>query len=388
MLRNSPEQDFITNNDKNNKNIRIKYLRSAINGGILYSADRLIHVVDDNDQLVAIYDDQSSSIHGIINNQQEHVDHSVKVAGQSGKAGHDLDDPSKRVSTDSLLSMTEISHENNVCNIQIKSTSLSGQRSKKLNYANQNKFSDDPCLASNSVEVKNLNDIPASTSSLIVRRESEPAFNGQLPRRPTIVTASSIKHKAPRDKSLSPVKLGVRWQAEEIPFEEDYKAPLPSSFSRGGARKSRVTDEMLDIAAQLAEKAQRNPSSSSEYLPEVNGDSANETTLNLNNSKTTVGNEISGDRTRISRSASPLLSSTSTTTISQPFLSDLQKGNTKKLGRLLTVELMKGSEGLGFTVTSRDNARAGDNFTCIKNILPRGAALKDGRLREGDRLLK
>lgn len=69
-------------------------------------------------------------------------------------------------------------------------------------------------------------------------------------------------------------------------------------------------------------------------------------------------------------------------------LSNLQKANTRKIGKVLTVETIKGPDGLGFTLTSRDNAAIGDNFTCIKNILPRGSAIKDGRLREGDRILE
>jgi len=47
-----------------------------------------------------------------------------------------------------------------------------------------------------------------------------------------------------------------------------------------------------------------------------------------------------------------------------------------------------GSDGLGFSVTSRDNLHDGDSPIYIKNILPRGAAIEDGRLKAGDRLLE
>lgn len=69
-------------------------------------------------------------------------------------------------------------------------------------------------------------------------------------------------------------------------------------------------------------------------------------------------------------------------------MSDLQKGNTRRPGKELKIQLKKDASGLGFTVTSRDNALDGQNFTCVKNILQNGVAQKDGRLREGDRLLK
>jgi len=47
-----------------------------------------------------------------------------------------------------------------------------------------------------------------------------------------------------------------------------------------------------------------------------------------------------------------------------------------------------GSDGLGFSVTSRDNLQDGNRPIYIKNILPRGAAIEDGRLKAGDRLLE
>ncbi|VDP12190.1 unnamed protein product [Soboliphyme baturini] len=68
---------------------------------------------------------------------------------------------------------------------------------------------------------------------------------------------------------------------------------------------------------------------------------------------------------------------------SETCLSALQKGNTRKLGKQITVKLLKTEDGLGFTLTSRDFASAEgvESPVCIKNILPRGSAIKDGRLR-------
>ena len=47
-----------------------------------------------------------------------------------------------------------------------------------------------------------------------------------------------------------------------------------------------------------------------------------------------------------------------------------------------------GPEGLGFSVTTRDNPAGGNAPIYIKNILPKGAAVKDGSLKSGDRLLE
>lgn len=66
----------------------------------------------------------------------------------------------------------------------------------------------------------------------------------------------------------------------------------------------------------------------------------------------------------------------------------LQAANTRKLGRRIEISLKKGTHGLGFSVTTRDNPAGGHCPIYIKNILPKGAAVEDGRLKPGDRLLE
>nr|XP_056713227.1 partitioning defective 3 homolog isoform X2 [Euleptes europaea] len=60
--------------------------------------------------------------------------------------------------------------------------------------------------------------------------------------------------------------------------------------------------------------------------------------------------------------------------------------NTKRIGKRLNIQLRKGTEGLGFSITSRDVPIGGSAPIYVKNILPRGAAIQDGRLKAGDRL--
>ncbi len=63
--------------------------------------------------------------------------------------------------------------------------------------------------------------------------------------------------------------------------------------------------------------------------------------------------------------------------------------NTKKMGKIITVQLVKGPQGLGFKLAARDNCASGEfSPIYIKNILPKGAAITDGRLQRGDRLIE
>lgn len=66
----------------------------------------------------------------------------------------------------------------------------------------------------------------------------------------------------------------------------------------------------------------------------------------------------------------------------------LQVANTRRLGRRIEIDLKKGKQGLGFTVTTRDNPAGGDCPIYIKNIIQNRAAIEDGRLKPGDRLLE
>uniref|UniRef100_G3PQQ4 PDZ domain-containing protein n=1 Tax=Gasterosteus aculeatus aculeatus TaxID=481459 RepID=G3PQQ4_GASAC len=60
----------------------------------------------------------------------------------------------------------------------------------------------------------------------------------------------------------------------------------------------------------------------------------------------------------------------------------------RKGSKKMKIELKKGGEGLGFTVVTRDSSVHGPGPILVKNILPRGAAVKDGRLQPGDRILE
>ncbi|XP_040888627.1 par-3 family cell polarity regulator beta a isoform X2 [Toxotes jaculatrix] len=81
------------------------------------------------------------------------------------------------------------------------------------------------------------------------------------------------------------------------------------------------------------------------------------------------------------RSQSPLASK-------NPVLPGLANLTSKKGGKRIKIDLKKGAEGLGFTVVTRDSSVHGPGPILVKNILSRGAAVKDGRLQPGDRILE
>ena len=83
---------------------------------------------------------------------------------------------------------------------------------------------------------------------------------------------------------------------------------------------------------------------------------------------------------KASSSPSPHYSSASKT--------NLNALNTKKMGKRISVQLTKGPQGLGFKLASRDNPTGESSPIYIKSILPKGAAITDGRLQRGDRLLE
>lgn len=68
--------------------------------------------------------------------------------------------------------------------------------------------------------------------------------------------------------------------------------------------------------------------------------------------------------------------------------SPIVTSNTRKIGRRYHIRLTKMREGLGFSITTRDNPAGGNCPIYIKNIMSKGSAIHDGRLKQGDRLLE
>lgn len=58
----------------------------------------------------------------------------------------------------------------------------------------------------------------------------------------------------------------------------------------------------------------------------------------------------------------------------------------RKVGRRILIHLTKGSEGLGFSISAKESVSSSHLY--IKSILPAGAAVEDGRLKIGDRIME
>ncbi|XP_065110236.1 par-3 family cell polarity regulator beta a isoform X2 [Paramisgurnus dabryanus] len=102
--------------------------------------------------------------------------------------------------------------------------------------------------------------------------------------------------------------------------------------------------------------------------------------VNLDMRKDTPSPPISASPTMKDRSESPAPKSQTLATLVDMI--------NKKPEKKMRVDLRKGTEGLGFTVVTRDSSLHGPGPILVKSILPRGAAIKDGRLKSGDRILE
>ncbi|XP_029376305.1 par-3 family cell polarity regulator beta a isoform X3 [Echeneis naucrates] len=89
-----------------------------------------------------------------------------------------------------------------------------------------------------------------------------------------------------------------------------------------------------------------------------------------------------------SSSPSPRTGSQSPLASKSSALPSLASLTNKRGGKRIKIDLKKGAEGLGFTVVTRDSGAHTPGPILVKNILPRGAAVKDGRLQPGDLILE
>ncbi|XP_072219791.1 par-3 family cell polarity regulator beta a isoform X2 [Leuresthes tenuis] len=89
-----------------------------------------------------------------------------------------------------------------------------------------------------------------------------------------------------------------------------------------------------------------------------------------------------------SSSPTPRTHSHSPQTSKSSSLPGLPNLTSRKGGKRIKIDLKKGTQGLGFTVVTRDSSVHGPGPILVKNILQRGAAVEDGRLQPGDRILE
>uniref|UniRef100_A0A8C9XXJ5 PDZ domain-containing protein n=1 Tax=Sander lucioperca TaxID=283035 RepID=A0A8C9XXJ5_SANLU len=176
-----------------------------------------------------------------------------------------------------------------------------------------------------------------------------------------------------RAMTTSSVRLEVLPQANKPRYE---KSLIGQLFTSDEPQKDTKLNTKLEVRrpdtrAKTPEPAAVNPSPAE--LQRVHG--SLETV-----SPTPPARAASSSPTPRPRSQSPLASKSPA-----PGMASL---SSKKGGKKIKIDLKKGAEGLGFTVVTRDSSVHGPGPILVKNILPRGAAIKDGRLQPGDRVLE
>ncbi|KAF7232855.1 hypothetical protein EG68_09647 [Paragonimus skrjabini miyazakii] len=117
-----------------------------------------------------------------------------------------------------------------------------------------------------------------------------------------------------------------------------------------------------------------------------------ETRSNAKLHTSTLSQFVRGSSVRTNSSASPTSNSPMThrRSLSGHTVKDVNAFNTRAIGQKINIDLVKWVDGgLGFTLTSRDTQTSSqkDEPVYVKKILSGGAAIADGRLLVGDRLL-
>ena len=102
---------------------------------------------------------------------------------------------------------------------------------------------------------------------------------------------------------------------------------------------------------------------------------------NVHGNDNMEGKQSQSNTSTLTKPTEPLAAGTKIT-------SAVHANNTRKIGKKINVELRKGHSGLGFSITTRDNALGNDTPIYIKNIMAKGAAIEEGSLKPGDRLLE
>ncbi|XP_074513603.1 partitioning defective 3 homolog B-like isoform X3 [Sebastes fasciatus] len=365
-------------------------------GGILDPDDILSDLVEDKDKLMAVYEEQEAQQRGVAN---------TRLA------------PSPDLYQSELAVFQPIAGGE----IEVNSSAL------KSNTPLLVRSSSDSALSPQPTETEpSLNEDTAGMAASpaverpagVDRPQGKHTFNGSLTRTVEILGEDSPLgiHVVPYSSSLSGRSLGlyIRGVEEESRsrkeglFEEDECIVMINNTD--------LMDKTFSQAQEVFRQAMRSPVVRLEVVPSSNRERFEKSLIGQlfvnsagpdsspriaktkeppppvkakpvfkpsENPALRLADEAAAMEAAVStpkgRSESPLLKKS-------PALSSLVTN--KRGGRRLRIDLKKGSEGLGFTVVTRDSSVHGHGPILVKNILARGAAVKDGRLQSGDRILE
>ncbi|XP_077473613.1 partitioning defective 3 homolog B-like [Stigmatopora argus] len=356
-------------------------------GGILDPDDILSDLVEDKDKLMAVYEEQEA---------QER-----DAANISPAPNHD------RYQAELSVFQPITGGE-----IEVNSSAL------KSNTPLLVRSSSDPALGTQSAELEptHKEDASVMTASPVARPQVKYAVNDSLTRMVEIIGGDSPLgiHVVPYCSSLSGRSLGLYIRG----VEEESRSYKESLFQEEECivkiNNTDLKDKTFSQAQEIFRQAMHSPVVSLEVLPSSNRERFEKGLIGQlfsNNGAPDSSPRIPKTKelpppvkakpvfkpqesavVRVAEDSNSLETarmkggSESSLSEKSPTLSNLMAN--QKGGRRLRIDLKKGSEGLGFTVVTRDSSVHSPGPILVKNILPRGAAVKDGRLQSGDRILE
>lgn len=189
--------------------------------------------------------------------------------------------------------------------------------------------------------------------------------------------SQEVFRQAMSSSSTSTVHLEVLPVANKLRYEKSLIGQLFNSTETNPA-VPKIKSPFLVRKLTPSNTATPSPEPAASQTPPIKEEElqrARHTPVELNHQSSTPSPPVSTSPTLRDHSESPALAS-------------VVHMVTKKAGKRMRIDLKKGTEGLGFTVVTRDSSLHGPGPIMVKSILPRGAAVKDGRLKSGDRILE
>ncbi|XP_074550689.1 partitioning defective 3 homolog B-like isoform X2 [Halichoeres trimaculatus] len=363
-------------------------------GGILDPDDILSDLVEDKDKLMAVYEEQEAQQRGVVNTS---LTPSPELYQSELSVFQPITGGEIEVNSSALKSNTPLM-------VRSSSDSALGPQSSETEPS----FSEDSALMAASPAVER----PAG----VERPQGKHAFSDSLTRTVEILGEDSPLgiHVVPYSSSLSGRSLGLYIRG----VEEESRSRKEGLFQEEECivkiNNTDLMDKTFSQAQEVFRQAMRSPVVRLEVVPSSNRERYEKSLIGqlLGNS---AGPDCSpriaktkeppppvkakpvfkppenpsmrlADEASVVEANMPKGRSESPLFKKSPALSNLV--TSKRGGRRLRIDLKKGSEGLGFTVVTRDSSIHGPGPILVKNILPRGAAVKDGRLQSGDRILE
>ncbi|XP_071812891.1 partitioning defective 3 homolog isoform X2 [Apostichopus japonicus] len=388
--------------------VKVHSLQSQSDGGILDGDDLVNDVADDREKLTAHFEEEETGVakelvisdgpssigtpSPINMNEMNHINNSNNKIYSNGTYPQENGDLDIVITGREAESKLKVRHNGalaNRSNTQPLATSTLDSNANTLPFKNANKHDSDEELAAfdRFSRDSSRRSLSSAHPSVFKWAEAQQRLEDMVNQDPTSPTASNPLAVTPPAKEQFEIKmvndgtpLGIHIVAR-VENEDGSGYGLVVHGIESGGRAARdkrlqlgdhilainntnITQETFDSAQDMMRDAMRAPS----------------VKLLLEREK------VPSSPSKVPPSV-PQRSPQTTLTRSKKDLVGGQT-STKRLGRKLYIQLMKGPQSLGFSVTTRDNPIAGKHPIYIKNILPNGAAIADGRLKPGDWLLE